>query len=68
MKILKHGKFKRQYFICPRCGCEFLPDFKEYMAHFSQNGKLEWFSSICPECGCETESSKEYGENEVLEV
>lgn len=45
MKVLKHGnRIKEEVFICPQCGCEFIPGSTEFLR---LDGKIY---AYCPEC------------------
>lgn len=54
MKILKDGDLNRvrgiRRFECPRCGCIFEADNKEYTHEYSQREACGWYSIQCPTC------------------
>lgn len=66
MKVLKHGDLSDQIKIthierykltCPKCGCEFVADWKEAssMEKTINNPKITF---KCPDCGTETKTTR----------
>lgn len=51
MEIIKHGTLpdKRKYFICDKCGCQFVADAAEYRHDIHRNE--DFYSCKCPDCG-----------------
>lgn len=48
IEIVRHGKNRRLYFVCKKCGCVFWADGMDYW--HSGADEHDWYSCHCPEC------------------